>query len=153
MSLITFQDLPSTTTPINSTNLNNNFDELQNGIDAIRITNYTQKNGSNTNVTSGEVTSINSITLTPGIWLVIGFFGFSANTSGARRANISPTRGSTDVHFNVAPALSSVTRFRESIFLVVNNETTYYANVIQNSGSTLTCFCDFQYIKLSNINN
>ena len=30
MSLITFQDLPNTTTPINANNLNNNFNELNN---------------------------------------------------------------------------------------------------------------------------
>lgn len=30
MSLVTFEDLPSTNTPINSNNLNNNFDELNN---------------------------------------------------------------------------------------------------------------------------
>lgn len=32
MSLITFENLPSTNTPINAQNLNNNFDELNTGI-------------------------------------------------------------------------------------------------------------------------
>jgi len=30
MSLVTFQDLPNTTTPLNASNLNNNFNELNN---------------------------------------------------------------------------------------------------------------------------
>ena len=34
MALVTFQDLPSTSTPINATNLNNNFTECNNIVDS-----------------------------------------------------------------------------------------------------------------------
>ena len=60
MALITFQDLPSTSTPLNATNLNNNFNELNNNKSNLLITE---------NITS-DSTSINAnteSTLTIGI--------------------------------------------------------------------------------------
>ena len=44
MALITFENLPSTNTPINAENLNNNFNELDSGISALdtKIDTYNQ---------------------------------------------------------------------------------------------------------------
>lgn len=52
MALVTFQDLPSTTTPLNSTNLNNNFQYLDNKINFVTV--YNNATGSNTGVTLSQ---------------------------------------------------------------------------------------------------
>lgn len=51
MSLITFQDLPNTTTPINSSNLNNNFSELS------EVVLYNNANGTNGDITLSETSA------------------------------------------------------------------------------------------------
>lgn len=40
MDLINFKDLPDTTTPINATNLNNNFNELDDKIEELKSLNF-----------------------------------------------------------------------------------------------------------------
>ena len=149
MALVEFKDLPDTSTPINAENLNNNFNELNNDFNNLNNLQYKTVNGVDINVSSGTATQLNSITLGKGFWIIIGMFSFSSNTSGARRCNFSTQSASTDMNFNVAPALASATRIRNIDFFNLSGDTTIYANVLQNSGSNLTCYCQMKAVKLA----
>nr|AFN84596.1 conserved hypothetical protein [uncultured bacterium scaffold00056] len=96
-------------------------------------------NSSDVSLASGTATAVASISLPAGSWVVIGSARFSANTSGYRRANLSATSGSTDVNVGMAPCPSGVTNIQVVREFVVTSPTTYYLNLAQNSGSTLTC--------------
>ncbi len=62
MALITFQDLPNTTTPLNASNLNNNFNELDTKIDGI-IESGSNANGNYIKFSDGTLIQWNSMTV------------------------------------------------------------------------------------------
>lgn len=60
MSLVTFQNLPNETTPINAANLNNNYDELNEELNTIKLKGNTIKGYKNTtqSITASTQTKI-----------------------------------------------------------------------------------------------
>ncbi len=94
--------------------------------------------------TSG-ISNIESITLTAGMWVIIGGVKFTANATGYRRICLSSSAtGNSEINnlaFAHAPAVgSSVTTMPTftTIAYITAASQTYYLNARQNSGSTLT---------------
>lgn len=94
--------------------------------------------------TSG-VSNVESITLTAGMWIIIGGVKFTANATGYRRICLSSSAtGNTEINnlaFAHAPAVSSsmttMPTFTTIAYITAASQT-YYLNARQNSGSTLT---------------
>ena len=83
-------------------------------------------------------TAVTSITLEAGTWLITFGARFSTNATGERRACISPTAGSSDSNINAAPLSGAVTQIVRATIVHLDEERTYYLNLYQTSGSTLS---------------
>lgn len=96
-------------------------------------------------VTHNESTALLSITLKPGTYILIGQAQFEKNANGERAANVYTTEGymSEGVGANTVRVAScgniSKTCITAINFASSNAQFTEYLNVLQNSGSTLTC--------------
>lgn len=94
--------------------------------------------------TSG-ISNIESITLTAGMWIIVGGVKFSANGTGYRRICLSSSAtGNSEINnlaFAHAPAVASsmttMPTFTTIAYITAASQT-YYLNARQNSGSTLT---------------
>lgn len=94
--------------------------------------------------TSG-ISNIASITLTAGMWIIVGGVKFSANATGYRRVCLSSSAtGNSEINnlaFAHAPAVASsmttMPAFTTIAYITAASQT-YYLNARQNSGSTLT---------------
>lgn len=103
MALIEFNDLPNTTTPINATNLNNNFNELNNksSLSARSGTDGTATSVSGTDAisTTGTILKIGTkFTLSSGI-IVVGSGVSKVRISGVAIGNF--VNNSTDTAYDV----------------------------------------------------
>jgi hypothetical protein len=88
-------------------------------------------------------TKLLSITLPAGTWVISACASFSANGAGRRQINIYTTSGYSNVGINSCPvqvpAVSdSSTCISSSAIIQITSSVTYYLNVYQNSGSSLT---------------
>lgn len=83
-------------------------------------------------------TTILSVILSPGIWIIIARCHFTQNTSGVRRLYLSTTSSGTgwDVSY---PAGSDMLKYEANRIMVLSAQTTIYLRAWQNSGSSLTC--------------
>lgn len=89
-------------------------------------------------VATGTGTMLCSLSLEAGTWLINAFVRVPTNSVGARVANISTTSG--DGAYNVSvPAMAGANiNMHFSQIVQPTSTTTYYLNVFQNSGSTLS---------------
>lgn len=100
--------------------------------------------GNATTVANNTKTAIGSITLgAPGIWLLIACANFASNATGYRALNLSSgsgTVGETLFAANYCAACSGKMTFLYVPIIIERNTstTTYYLNVLQNSGSSLS---------------
>lgn len=111
----------------------------------------------NKSVPSGTTapTNITSITLSKGLWLVIIGASWAGNTSGYRALSLSTSASSmlpsrADGIVQQAVNLSTqgnYTQFTKLVNVTANSQT-FYINVMQNSGSTLTCYGSYSILKL-----
>lgn len=87
---------------------------------------------------SGTYTSIASITLTTGYWIIFGNTRFAAKSGSRVCGNIADKAGAATpvVTLMAAPSATSVTVIRPT--KVKAAETTYYFNIYHNGGSTIT---------------
>lgn len=83
-------------------------------------------------------TTILSVTLSPGIWIIIARCHFTTNTSGVRRLYLSPTSSGEgwDVSY---PSGDAQLKYEANKIMVLSAQTTIYLRAWQNSGSSLTC--------------
>lgn len=86
-------------------------------------------------------TSLTSITLPAGTWLVNAVVNFPSNATGIRRAILagaSGTGGSTRYWDDLKPAVSgNATLCRFTGMTTISSQTTYYLRVLQTSGSSM----------------
>lgn len=84
-------------------------------------------------------TSVASVTIGRGTWILIGFCRFGTNATGYRQLNITTNAGNTAEHIRVAPISGGTTQLQEVRWVYQGSESaTYYMNAYQNSGSALT---------------
>lgn len=109
--------------------------------------------GDSINVASATPKTIASLTVPPGNYIINAHVNFDSNSTGVRKIYIgtqqdyySNTRALAD---NRMASNHQATMSNISTILLVENETTYYLNVYQNSGSTLACAGGLRAIRLS----
>lgn len=109
--------------------------------------------GDSINVASATPKTIASLTVPPGNYIINAHVNFGSNSTGVRKIYIgtqqdyySNTRALAD---NRMASNHQATMSNISTILLVENETTYYLNVYQNSGSTLACAGGLRAIRLS----
>lgn len=74
MALIEFKNLPDTSTPINATNLNNNFNELNTEILDLTNVKTVTYSESITNITPGQARYVSIPTSVPTGYTLLGYF-------------------------------------------------------------------------------
>lgn len=89
-------------------------------------------------VATSTWTSLFSFKLTAGTWIVIYGIRTSANSTGYRQFNIAGTSAATDTQNTVVTTPSGTYQARSICLVRPTSETTYYMNVWQNSGSSLS---------------
>lgn len=109
--------------------------------------------GDSINVASATPKTIASLIVPPGNYIINAHVNFGSNSTGVRKIYIgtqqdyySNTRALAD---NRMASNHQATMSNISTILLVENETTYYLNVYQNSGSTLACAGGLRAIRLS----
>lgn len=99
--------------------------------------------GSATSVSSASNKTIATLKIPAGTYIVNAHVSFAANTTGVRKIYIGTTQNSyanTRALADTRPASNhQATMSNMSTILNVEEETTYYLNVYQNSGSSLSC--------------
>lgn len=103
---------------------------------------------SSKSINNETATQLCSITLEKGVWMVVGYVRFPANSTGVRRANISTTSGASDLH-NQQNAGGSVMQMQVVYSATVTaTSQVFYLNAYQSSGTamTMTAGTDSGYI-------
>lgn len=99
--------------------------------------------GAATSVSSASNKTIAKITIPAGLYVMNAHVSFAANTTGVRKIYIGTTENSyanTRALADTRPASShQATMSNINTILAVETQTTYYLNVYQNSGSSLSC--------------
>lgn len=97
-------------------------------------------------------TNLDSITLPPGLYIVTFYARFTANANGWRQLCLSKTQTGGQLHdlaYAITPAVNGTySCVRGTFAYLVDTETTYYLNVSQNSGATLTVTPRIQAIRI-----
>lgn len=104
-------------------------------------------------VASGTWTTLRSLTLTAGTYLIEAGAGFPSNTTGYRTLCISTGADSSNAPYpanlRVAPASGTSTILSVHYVFQPTATTTYNINAYQNSGSALTVSFNTRYTKLA----
>lgn len=110
------------------------------GIFSPKLYNVTE---SAVSVASASAKTIASITLPAGLYILHGYANIGANKTGTRKIQLSETK---DTYGNtrgqavaVATSQNSSTMLNMSAIRGISEETTFYLNVFQDSGSALSC--------------
>lgn len=103
----------------------------------------TIKNGYPTSTVNVPSTTDNgkalcSVTLEAGVWLCLCGVRYPAANSGIRRANLSTTSGSNGYNQQVACDGNHAIQLQFARLVQPSQDTTYYLNTCQNSGSTVS---------------
>lgn len=110
-------------------------------------------NGSAVNVATGTATTVQTITLSAGVWALECDAQFASNATGYRNIHLATTSGggAMDRHSIVqVPAVNgATTRLTFTTFFSLSASTTYYLVAEQNSGSTLSVTPGYKYMKFS----
>lgn len=126
-------------------------DYINNLIDAIG-TIYSE-NFDNSTVTDNTLTTAGTITLPKGTYLITGFGSFASNSTGYRQMGIATSSSSSSIDRSATSTASAVNGSATAMQVITminpNAQTTYYLNVRQNSGSSLSfTYGGFRAIKL-----
>lgn len=89
-------------------------------------------------VSNGTHTAITSLSIPAGSWVVYCSVRFPANASGRRQANLSVTSGSNSADWVTTPVNGAVTQFAFTKLISHTVAQTFYLNVYQNSGSSMS---------------
>ena len=110
-------------------------------------------NGSAVNVATGTATTVQTITLSAGVWALECDAQFASNATGYRGIHLATTSGggTMDRHstVQVQAANGTSTRLTFTTFFSLSASTTYYLVAEQNSGSTLSVTPGYRYMKFS----
>ena len=90
-------------------------------------------------VVKNTATTIASISLEAGVWIVISRVRFPNNdTTGFRKINLSTNSNDSICHVQTQAVTNGVTQMELTYIVTPTTTTTYYLNVYQNSNSNLT---------------
>lgn len=114
------------------------------------------ENPSAVNVSSSSYTTLGSIALDPGVWDIAISTTFADNANGRRAVYFGTDSTATSVNVSqlgsatMAPASAGgTTKYSTSQIAVVGSGgATYYCRAWQNSGSTLSCQCYLQAVRI-----
>lgn len=110
-------------------------------------------NGNAVSVASGVATTVQTITLSAGVWAVEFDAQFASNATGYREIHLATTSGggAMDRHsvVQVQAANGVTTRLTFTTFFSLSASTTYYLVATQNSGSALSVTPGYRYMKFS----
>lgn len=110
-------------------------------------------NGSAVNVSTGTATTIQTITLSPGVYAIQFIATFASNATGYRYIRLATTSGggAMDRYSAVSAqaANGETTRITFTTFFSLSSSTTYYLVAMHNSGSTLSVTPGYRYMKLA----
>ena len=104
--------------------------------------NQVYTNGNAVNVANNTTTNVASITLPAGIWIVQFMAIFASNSTGYRQIGLGTN--SAETHMNrycksvVQAASGTDTQISITTVVTPSTQSTYYLNVVQTSGSTLS---------------
>ena len=129
----------ATATGLTATTITGMIKELRVGIG--KTLSYTSSADVTVPYSTGDSTvyaAIGSLALTKGTWVVICKARFSSNSTGVRRLNLSDTSASGGWLVSY-PAANGIEDIQMIDIVSPDEETTYYLNAYQNSGSNLTC--------------
>lgn len=136
---------------INGTSLLGSGDITIEGGSSVTPTAY-NVTGSSTSVATATTKTIATLTVPAGMYMFYGFVNFGSNSTGVRKIYIGTsadtyanTRGIADTR---SASNNSSTMSNISTVLNPSAETTYYLNVYQNSGSTLTCYGSLRAVRI-----
>ena len=87
---------------------------------------------------TSQSTAVAAITIDPGKYLVVSQFQFSTNADGQRAVNVSTSSGATSIDITQRAPSGLQTRIRHVGYLTPTKQTTYYWNMYQTSGATLS---------------
>ena len=122
--------------------------------DAINPSPLEESNPSAVSVASGTRTTLGSITISAGIWVIAVSVTFAANDTGRRSVYFGPSSTGDGITYNqmasftMAPAVGGMTKYSTSTIEEVDASTTYYCRAWQNSGSALSCRCYLRAVRI-----
>ena len=94
--------------------------------------------GGTVSLPTSQSTAVAAITIDPGKYLVVSQFQFSTNADGQRAVNVSTSSGATSIDITQQAPSGLQTRIRHVGYLTPTKQTTYYWNMYQTSGATLS---------------
>lgn len=124
MALVVFEDLPSTNTPLNAQNLNNNFNELASGITGTQTTSETitlLTTGWEQNVTTGNYEYTVTDTDVTANYLINGYMDLE-NQNKMEDGYIQSTNGSYKIITSTLPTESITMQITKQLLQVSAGE-------------------------------
>ena len=108
--------------------------------------------GDSVSVASAKATTIATITVPAGTYIINAYVNFASNSNGIRRIYVGTTedyyantRGSSDTR---TVSDTGIIMSNLSTIHKLDTETTYYLNVYQNSGSSLSCAGSLRFLRI-----
>ncbi len=102
-------------------------------------------NSNEQKIPSGQYCAVNSAVLSSGRYIFVVEATFASNKTGLRAVNMSTTAGYTTPQIVVQAINGVATRFFHVVLAnVAKDDTTFYVNVMQNSGVELSCWANFR---------
>lgn len=111
------------------------------------------ENFDNSTVADNTLTTVGTITLSKGTYVITGFGSFATNSTGYRQMGIATSSSSSSIDRSATSTVSAVNGSATTMQVITminpNAQTTYYLNVKQNSGSSLSfTYGGFRAMKL-----
>lgn len=106
-------------------------------------------------VASGTHTTLGSITLAAGVWIVTVSTTFAASNTGRRAVYFTTSSSEQTIRVNesasltMAPADGGTSKYDSVAIVNPSSSTTYYCRVWQNSGSSLSCQCWLRAVRIA----
>ena len=131
------------------------FDSPSDWTEALGIGTIVSAAPSAVNVASSSNTTLGSITLPAGTWMVVVSATFASNNSGRRtvyfdtNSNVSTVTTAQMAALTAAPANGGMTKYSSMAIVTHDTQTVYYCRAWQNSGSSLSTQCYLRAVKIA----
>ena len=116
------------------TNVKSNLDsaiadisDLETAIGNIGTT-KSESSSTSTSLSAGTSKKVLEISLTAGVWIIVGHVRFASNSSSYRRINIATTSASSNIDVQQMAATGGVTNLQETKIVSLSSTTTLYLN-------------------------
>ena len=131
------------------------FDNPSDWTEALGIGAVVSAAPSAVSVATSSNTTLGSITLPAGTWMVVISTTFASNNSGRRtvyfdtNSNVSTVTTAQMAALTVAPANGGMTKYSSMAIVTHDTQTVYYCRAWQNSGSSLSTQCYLRAVKIA----